>query len=88
MDLNKKGDTIVDPGANVGTFTTIVSVLTVKSGLVTAVEPNPNNLATLKENVRINKLDNVIIIDKALFNKSNEVLNFHQEGVMSRVVID
>ncbi|MEM3907847.1 MAG: FkbM family methyltransferase [Nitrososphaerota archaeon] len=87
MELIKEGDTIVDPGANVGTFTTIVSLLTVKSGLVTAVEPDPDNLATLKENIRINKLDNVIIIDKALFNKSNEVLNFYQDGVMSRIVI-
>ena len=49
----------IDVGANIGYFTGLMSKLAGAGGRVLAVEPEPNNLRLLRENVRRNGLSNV-----------------------------
>ena len=47
------------------------SSLVGETGSVVAVEPDPENLVTLKKNIAINSLKNVEVVKKALFSESN-----------------
>lgn len=62
--LIKKGDVIIDVGANVGFYTKLFSQLTGNTGKVYAFEPDINNFNKLKNNTR--HLNNVIIENKAI----------------------
>jgi len=48
----------------------IFAKLVGKSGVVFAFEPDPNNFALLKKNVKINNYHNVILVNKAVSNKT------------------
>ncbi|MHA1370961.1 MAG: FkbM family methyltransferase [Promethearchaeota archaeon] len=66
----KAGDIIVDAGAGpFGVFTIFASKIVGATGLVIAIEPEKNNLKNLKENIKINNLENVIVVSKGLWNK-------------------
>jgi len=80
-----KGDTVIDAGANIGIFSIMASILTGKSGKIIAIEPDPDNLKILKRNLELNNLDNIIVVDKALYSKSGERMNLYQNGVMSNI---
>jgi len=80
-----KGDTVIDAGANIGIFSIMASILTGKSGKIIAIEPDPDNLKILKRNLELNNLDNIIVVDKALYSKSGERINLYQNGVMSNI---
>jgi tRNA G37 N-methylase Trm5 len=58
-------DIVVDAGANIGIFTLLAAK---KARTVIAIEPDPENFEYLKENVRLNKAGNVVLINKALQN--------------------
>jgi len=75
-----KGDIVIDAGANIGMFSIMASILVGKTGKVIAIEPEPENLKILKRNVELNNINNMIIINKALFSKSGERINFIQNG--------
>ncbi|HHC71765.1 MAG TPA: FkbM family methyltransferase [Thiotrichales bacterium] len=62
----KEGETVMDVGANIGLFTLHLSRLVGASGVVHAVEPDPDNLRLLRENVSRNRCGNVRIHDCAL----------------------
>jgi len=55
------GSNFIDVGANIGYFSCLMSKLAGPTGRVLAIEPEPNNLKLLKDNVRINHLTNVEI---------------------------
>lgn len=65
-----KGDIVLDIGANIGYYTLIFSEIVGKDGCVFAFEPDPKNFAILKKNIEINKIKNVILIQKAVSNTS------------------
>jgi len=67
----KKGDIVVDIGANIGQYTIFLSKLVGTKGKVYAFEPDPRNFLILKH--RIRKLKNVIIERKAVGNKKTKV---------------
>jgi len=65
-----KGDTIIEIGANIGFFTTLFSTLVGKTGKVYAFEPSPDAFRILSQNITLNKINNVVLINKAVSDKS------------------
>jgi FkbM family methyltransferase len=57
-------DTVVDVGAHLGEYTLAVARSTLK---VLAIEPNPDTLTLLRENLRLNRISNVVIINTAVY---------------------
>jgi len=57
-------DTVVDIGGNIGTFAVLAASLAPR-GRVISIEPDPENLALLRENVRLNG-SNVTVIPAAI----------------------
>ncbi|MBM3437046.1 MAG: FkbM family methyltransferase, partial [Bacteroidetes bacterium] len=68
----KKGDTVLDIGANIGYYTLIFAKLVGEKGRVFAFEPDPENFALLKKNVEVNSYHNIILINKAVSNKNGK----------------
>lgn len=54
-DLIKPGMTVIDVGANIGYYSTMLAALVGKEGWVFAYEPHPTNFALLRTNREINK---------------------------------
>ena len=69
----KKGDIVVDLGANIGYYTLILAQLVGKSGHVYSFEPDPSNFEILSKNVKENKHDNVTLVQKAISDKNGKV---------------
>ena len=61
----KPGMAIVDIGANIGYQTMLLASLVERSGLVVAVEPNPENIKLLEASRRVNGFDQVLVIQAA-----------------------
>ena len=74
--LVQKGDIVLDIGANIGFYTLILSKLVGKKGKVYAFEADPSNFKLLKKNIEVNNCENVILINKAVSNKKEDV-NFY-----------
>jgi FkbM family methyltransferase len=62
----REGDVFVDVGANVGLFSIIAGRRVSPSGRVFAFEPAKNPYLELSKNVALNRLSNVLCIQKAL----------------------
>lgn len=56
----------IDVGANIGYFSCLLSKLAGPAGKVLAIEPEPQNLKLLEENIETNHLTNVVIYPCAL----------------------
>jgi FkbM family methyltransferase len=65
-ELIEPGQTVYDVGANIGFFTILCSRLVGPQGKVYAFEPIPENLVTLRHNIALNKLTNVVVVEQAL----------------------
>ncbi len=61
----KPGMAVVDIGANIGYLTMLLASLVAPSGLVVAVEPNPENIKLLEASRRVNGFDHVLVIQAA-----------------------
>jgi FkbM family methyltransferase len=61
----KPGMSVVDIGANIGCLTMLLATLVESSGLVVAVEPNPENIKLLEASRRVNGFDQVQVIQAA-----------------------
>ena len=69
----KKGDRVLDIGANIGYFTLIFADLVGPEGKVYAFEPDPANLALLKKNLEINGFDNVVVVPLAVSDRMGRI---------------
>lgn len=69
----KKNDVVVELGAGVGTETLYISKIIGDKGKLIALEPSPEILKLLKTTLTLNKLNNVKIIEKALYKKSTKI---------------
>lgn len=70
----KKGDVVLDIGANIGYYTLIFAKLVGENGKVFAFEPDPTNFSLLKKNVEINGYGNrVVLVQKAVSNKTEKI---------------
>ena len=61
----KPGMAVMDIGANIGCLTMLLASLVGPSGLVVAVEPNPENVKLLEASRRVNGFDQVLVIQAA-----------------------
>jgi len=72
----RKGDTFLDIGANLGYYTLIAAKIVGNEGKVFAFEPESNNFALLKRNVEMNGFKNIVLVKKAISNKSGKAKLF------------
>ena len=66
----KEGMTIVGIGANIGYYALLESRLVGKTGKVYAIEPAPDNIKWLKENIALNNYSNIETYQMAVGNKN------------------
>jgi FkbM family methyltransferase len=72
----RSGDIILDIGAHIGKYTLKNSRIVGNSGFVLAIEANPVNFQTLKKNIKINKVTNVIAVNLAAWNENCKIKLF------------
>jgi FkbM family methyltransferase len=65
----KKNDVVIDFGANIGDFTVKAGKKLNGTGKIIAIEPNHENVELLKENLKLNKINNVEILECAISDK-------------------
>jgi FkbM family methyltransferase len=80
LEQLRRGDTVIDVGANIGWYTILASRAVGDDGLVIAFEPDPTNFELLKRNVESNGCRNVRLEQKALSNKPGSVTLFLHES--------
>jgi FkbM family methyltransferase len=71
--LIKKGDVVLVIGAYIGYFTLIFAKFVGKEGKVFAFEPEPTNFSLLEKNMEINGYKNVVLVQKAVSNKTEKI---------------
>lgn len=77
----KEGDIFFDIGANIGLFSLIAAKKVGEQGKVYAFEPSPKTFARLKDNVEVNKLQNVFSFNLGLSDKKEKLkLNVSEDG--------
>jgi len=69
----KRGDVVLDIGANIGFYSLIMGNLVGNEGKVYAFEADPTNFEILEKNVKINEYKNIILINKAVLDKPGKV---------------
>jgi FkbM family methyltransferase len=72
----KKGDMVLDIGANIGYYTLLFAKLVGEEGRVFAFEPDVDNFILLRKNVELNGYKNVLIEQKAVSDR-NERINLY-----------
>jgi FkbM family methyltransferase len=84
-----EGQTVIDIGAHVGFYTLLAARLVGPAGHVIAFEPVPRNLCYLRRHLRMNDIDNVSIVGKAVGRHEGSVA-FHEspDHSMGRIAAD
>lgn len=80
--LVKKGDTVLDLGANIGYWTCLFADLVGETGRVFAFEPSPDNFQMLKKNIEMNGYKNVTLEQKAVANDNYKTLLYLSKSTM------
>lgn len=78
----KRGNVVLDLGANIGYYTLIFAKLVGEEGKVFAFEPDPTNFALLEKNIEMNGYKNVILVQKAVSNKDGKLKLYLSEYSM------
>lgn len=77
----KVGDVVVDVGAHIGFYTLLAAKIVGEAGKVYAFEPDSKNFSLLTKNVAANGYKNVILVNKAVSNKTGQAKLFiHPEN--------
>lgn len=71
-DIVKRGDTVLDIGANIGYFSLLARSLTGPTGKVFAFEPEPKNYDYLVKNIKVNKWD-IEAMNVAVGNENKDI---------------
>lgn len=69
----KRGDIVVDIGAQVGVFSVKVAKIVGDGGKVIAIEPEPRNFALLLKNIQANGLENVIPVQEGIWSTKDKL---------------
>lgn len=87
----KPRDTFVDVGAHHGTYSLRAALRIGPAGTVLAIEPDPRNAARLKQNVALNRLDNIRVVEVACGEKTGKMTLYsagHRNTGMSSLSAD
>ncbi len=77
---------IIDIGAHHGAYAIILGKLVqATNGKVIAVEPNPESFAILKQNVRLNELENTVYCEQVAILDRSDMVNIQLHGSESRI---
>src|SRR5215203_2025312 len=76
----KEGDIVVDIGAHIGLYTIISSKRVRANGKVVAIEAHPGNFEMLNSNIKLNRLNNVIPLNYAVYSKETKVKLYLPSG--------
>jgi FkbM family methyltransferase len=82
----KKGDTVIDLGANIGRYTLLFRSLVGENGKVIAFEPDITNFNLLKKTIIANNFENVTIFQKAVGNINSRVKMSVSEEIGSQQI--
>lgn len=69
----REGDTVVDAGANIGAVTVYLARRVADLGRVVAIEMIPDTAACLRKNIELNRLANVVVIERALADRADDI---------------
>jgi len=81
----KKGDVVVDAGAFTGDYTVFAAKKVGPKGKVIAFEPDSKNREILRKNLEVEKIKNVIIIPRGLWNKESFLKFNSSNGLHSNI---
>ena len=70
--INKK-EYFVDVGANIGYYSLLSSKLLKSGGMVYSFEPESKNIEIFKENIKANKVQNVVLFENACSNNDDPI---------------
>jgi FkbM family methyltransferase len=70
----KPGMTVIDIGAHIGYYTLLFAKCVGPSGRVLSFEPLPGNFALLQKNIRLNNLQNVRLLNQAVFSRTQGIV--------------
>jgi len=79
-EIVKKGDVVIDIGANIGYFTVLLANLVGPEGKVYAFEPDPRNFDLLQRTIKRNSWTHVIAEQKAVSNETGELLLYQHQS--------
>ncbi len=79
------GATFVDIGANIGWFSLLGASLVGAAGRVVAIEPNPRNVALLRQSAKDNGFDNIEVVAVALSGRPGAVA-LETDGSNGRII--
>ena len=71
--LVNPGNTVIDVGANEGYVTLWIANIVGREGSIFSIEPNPENLVFLLNNVRLNQATNIQVIEKAISDQKGKM---------------
>ena len=72
LDEISLGDTVMDIGANIGTHSILFSKKTSSEGKVFSIEPNNLSASRLRDNIDLNKLNNIDVFEVGFGEKNKE----------------
>lgn len=67
-----EGGVFIDIGANLGKYTVLMGKKLRNKGFVISIEPENHTVKLLKQNIVLNKLKNVVVIEKACSSKTGK----------------
>ena len=73
LSLIKKGDTVIDAGANVGFYSLLMADKVGHTGKVHSFEPIPNTYEILRQHIQGNRLPQVVLNKKALWHQNGQL---------------
>jgi FkbM family methyltransferase len=78
-----EGSVCVDVGANLGYLSILMAQLVGKGGRTIAFEPMPDTFEVLRENIKVNRLENVVLVAAAVSDETGSaaLLTMASEGV-------
>jgi len=83
----KRGDVVLDLGANIGYYALIESGLVGDNGMVYAIEPVSGNFNNLEKNIRLNNIENIKTFRLAVGDQNKDIdIHIHEKGNWSSIL--